>query len=152
LGSEGLVPEFFLSSSLLSPSSAEQDMIFRLLSGILSLGNITFNEKEVCLPFSLSLSIVILAHQVSSGAAVDISEPYIISKAAEMIGVDKDRLGSILTSRVLDMSSGGSSRRGSSYRIPLDSIQAIYARDAVAKSIYKVGSCSSSLSDHATGA
>jgi myosin heavy subunit len=125
-------------------------MIFRLLSGILSLGNITFNEKEVCLP--LSLSIVILAHQVSSGAAVDISEPYIISKAAEMIGVDKDRLGSILTSRVLDMSSGGSSRRGSSYRIPLDSIQAIYARDAVAKSIYKVGSCSSSLSDHATGA
>lgn len=33
----------------LSPSSAEQDMIFRLLSGILSLGNITFNEKEVIL-------------------------------------------------------------------------------------------------------
>lgn len=36
------------------------------------------------------------------------------------------------------MSSGGASRRGSSYRIPLDSTQAIYARDAVSKSIYKV--------------
>lgn len=36
------------------------------------------------------------------------------------------------------MSSGGASRRGSSYRIPLDVTQAIYARDAVAKSIYKV--------------
>jgi myosin I len=105
-------------------------MIFRLLSGILSLGNVTFNEKEV-----------------SSGAAVDISEPHIISKAAEMFGVDKDRLASILTSRVLDMSSGGGggSRRGSSYRIPLDSIQAIYARDAVSKSIYKVSSLLLSL-------
>jgi myosin heavy subunit len=52
--------------------------------------------------------------------------------------VDKERLSSIITSRVLDMSSGGASRRGSSYRIPLDSTQAMYARDAVAKSIYKV--------------
>jgi myosin heavy subunit len=54
------------------------------------------------------------------------------------VGVDKERLSSIITSRILDMSSGGASRRGSSYRIPLDSTQAMYARDAVAKSIYKV--------------
>jgi myosin heavy subunit len=53
------------------------------------------------------------------------------------VGVRKEMLESIITSRTLDMNKS-STRRASSYRIPLDAMQALYARDAVAKSIYKV--------------
>ena len=50
-------------------TAVEQDVLYRILSAVLTLGNTTFRETEV-----------------ASGEAVDIREPYIIAKAAEMLG------------------------------------------------------------------
>jgi myosin heavy subunit len=53
------------------------------------------------------------------------------------IGISKYLFEQILTSRKLEMSIAKGSR-GSSYHIPLDINQSIYARDAISKSLYKV--------------
>mmetsp|Transcript_12262 Transcript_12262/g.18578 ORF Transcript_12262/g.18578 Transcript_12262/m.18578 type:complete len:1713 (+) Transcript_12262:153-5291(+) len=107
------------SMSSVGLNTIDQDVLYRTLSAILALGNITFDEVEV-----------------PSGVAVEICEPYLVNNAADMLGVDKTRLEFIITTRILEMS--GSSRRESSYRIPLDLMQATYSRDAIAKAIYKI--------------
>lgn len=67
----------------------EQDIIYRVLSAVLTLGNTTFRETEVArvdILLFLQLIVVGVDGQVASGEAVEISEPYIITKAAEMLG------------------------------------------------------------------
>jgi myosin heavy subunit len=108
-----------LTSGLLSVgiNMVQQDLIFRVLSAILLLGNITFEPVEG-----------------PSGETAEIETPKVIARVAELLGVRKQSVESILKSRSLDMASSGG--RTSSYRIPLDVQQACYARDAVAKTIY----------------
>mmetsp|Transcript_10617 Transcript_10617/g.19713 ORF Transcript_10617/g.19713 Transcript_10617/m.19713 type:complete len:1963 (-) Transcript_10617:129-6017(-) len=108
-----------LTSGLLSVgiNVAQQDVIFRVLSAILSLGNISFDSAEG-----------------PSGEMAEVEDPKVIVRVAELLGVRSQLLESVLTSRSLDMASTGG--RTSSYRIPFDVKQAYYARDAVAKSIY----------------
>jgi myosin heavy subunit len=108
-----------LTSGLLSVgiNMIQQDLVFRVLSAILHLGNVTFEAVEG-----------------PSGEAALPEDPKLVARVAELLGVRKQSVEALLTSRSLDMASAGG--RTSSYRIPLDAKQAAYARDAVAKSIY----------------
>lgn len=108
-----------LTSGLISVgiNMAQQDIIFRVLSAILSLGNVSFDPVEG-----------------PSGETAEVEDPKVVGRVAELLGVRHQLLESVLTSRSLDMASTGG--RTSSYRIPLDVQQASYARDAVAKTIY----------------
>ena len=108
-----------LTSGLLSVgiNMIQQDLIFRVLSAILYLGNVTFEAMEG-----------------ASGETAEIEDPKVIARIAELLGVQKRQVEAILKTRSLDMAAEGG--RTTSYRIPLDVKQAVYARDAVAKSIY----------------
>lgn len=99
-------------------TSPEIDAVFRVLSGILALGNVTYLGGE------------------EAGDGVTIAEPYVVQLVADLLNVDKENLEQLLTSRVYD--TGGGGRRGSTYRINLDATQAVQVRDATAKSVYKV--------------
>eukprot|EP01133_Synstelium_polycarpum_P004385 gene4385-5131_t len=91
----------------------EQTMIFRLLSAILLLGNVTF------LP---------AAKQGSSAA-----DKKLIATIAQLMGVDAHLLEQSLVSRVI---STGQGARISNYQVPQTVEQALYARDAFAKATY----------------
>ena len=109
------------SLSSIGMSAAEVDAVFRVLSGVLSLGNVSYLGGE------------------DAGEGVTIAEPYVIQLVADLLGVEKENLEQLLTSRVYD--TGGGGRRGSTYRIDLDATQAVQVRDATARSIYKVAQC-----------
>ncbi|CAO3653052.1 unnamed protein product [Cunninghamella blakesleeana] len=93
----------------------EQDEIFKMLSIILWLGNVVFNEDD-------------------NGHAV-VSDGDVISFIAYLFGVDSEALQKALTSRVVETQRGG--RRGSVYEVPLNSVQAVSVRNALSKSIYE---------------
>ena len=111
-------------------SAAEQDIIFRVISSILSLGNIDFHGVD----------------SVAEGEVAAIDEPYTVSIAAELLGVKAASLENVLLSRQLTVASelelnpGTEAKKGTDqYSIKRDVVQANYARDSMAKSIYQVG-------------
>ena len=108
-----------LTSGLLSVGIdiVQQDMLFRVLSAVLHLGNINFESVEK-----------------STGECAEFSDERLTSRVAELLGVRRVSIEAILTTRSLDMVSAGG--RTSSYRIPLDVKQATFTRDAIAKTIY----------------
>ena len=95
-------------------SQAEQDDIFRMLSAILWLGNISFGEDA------------------SGNAAVQ--DQSVVDFLAYLLEVDSAHVNKALTLRVVETSRGG--RRGSVYEVPLNPTQALAVRDALAKAIY----------------
>ncbi|KAI9469047.1 MAG: P-loop containing nucleoside triphosphate hydrolase protein [Benjaminiella poitrasii] len=93
----------------------EQDEIFKMLSIILWLGNIVFNEDD-------------------NGNSM-ISDGDVANFIAYLMEVDAESLTKALTSRVMETQRGG--RRGSVYEVPLNVVQATAVRDALAKSLYE---------------
>ncbi|KAF2084035.1 hypothetical protein K490DRAFT_59985 [Saccharata proteae CBS 121410] len=95
-------------------SQGEQDDIFRMLSTILWLGNVSFVEND------------------EGNAAI--ADQSVIDFVAYLLEVDSAHVNKALTIRVMETSRGG--RRGSVYDVPLNRAQAGAVRDALAKGIY----------------
>jgi myosin I len=93
---------------------AEQDNIFRMLAGILWLGNVSFVEDD------------------SGNAAI--ADQSVVDFVAYLLEVDSAAVHKALTLRILETSRGG--RRGSVYDVPLNPAQATAVRDALSKAIY----------------
>ncbi|TPX22183.1 class II myosin [Coccidioides immitis] len=93
---------------------AEQDNIFRVLSAILWLGNMQFQEDD---------------HSNAS-----INDQSIIDFVAYLLEVDAEGVQKALTQRIVETARGG--RRGSIYEVPLNTVQATAVRDALAKALY----------------
>lgn len=117
-------PVYHLRSVLLNPfqramnviglSAEEQSEIFRMLSIILWLGNVQYNEMDD-----------------GNAAISDIGIPDFI---AYLMDVDSAQVQKVLTTKVVETQRGG--RRGSVYDVPLNPAQASSGRDALAKAIY----------------
>ncbi|KAK8219701.1 class II myosin [Zalaria obscura] len=95
-------------------SQAEQDDIFRMLSTILWLGNVTFVEDD------------------QGNAAI--SDQSVVDFVAYLLEVESAHVNKALTTRIMETSRGG--RRGSVYDVPLNPAQATAVRDALSKAIY----------------
>ncbi|GES64890.1 myosin I MyoA/Myo5 [Aspergillus terreus] len=95
-------------------SEAEQDQVFRMLSAILWIGNIQFVEDD------------------SGNAAIP--DQSTVNYVAYLLEVDPGQVNKALTIRIMETARGG--RRGSVYEVPLNTVQALAVRDALAKAIY----------------
>jgi myosin I len=91
-------------------SLEQQTQVFKLLSGVLLMGNIKFVDGDK--------------------DTQKASDPAVLSRVAELFKVGPQQLESALTSRKV------SSGRGSSYTVPLTLSQCVDLRDALAKAIY----------------
>ncbi len=96
-------------------AKAEQDNIFRMLAAILWIGNITFRENDQ--------------------GGVDISDQSVVDFVAYLLEVESAHVHKALTIRIVETSRGGG-RRGSIYESPLNPVQAMAVRDALAKAVY----------------
>ena len=92
----------------------DQDNIFRTLSVILWLGNLSFYEDD-------------------SGNAV-IRDDSISQFVAHLLEVDQAKVVKALTLRHVE--TGGAGRKGEAYDVPLNITQATAVRDALAKALY----------------
>lgn len=92
----------------------EQDSIFRMLAAILWVGNISFVEDE------------------SGNAAI--RDDSVTRFVSYLLDVDAETLKKAIVERVMQTLHG--SRRGSTYHVPLNIVQATAVRDALAKGIY----------------
>eukprot|EP01130_Rhizamoeba_saxonica_P002404 TRINITY_DN12207_c0_g1_i1.p1 TRINITY_DN12207_c0_g1~~TRINITY_DN12207_c0_g1_i1.p1 ORF type:complete len:1112 (-),score=281.88 TRINITY_DN12207_c0_g1_i1:48-3341(-) len=101
------------SMNIVGISEAEKDNILSLLSGILWLGNIDFNE---------------------SGDKVSIKDMKPLDTAAALLQVPSSFLKNALEERTMETKKGR--RRGTTYKVPLNYVQAIAGRDAISKIIY----------------
>ncbi|KAE9979816.1 hypothetical protein EG328_000664 [Venturia inaequalis] len=95
-------------------TQAEQDDIFRMLAGILWIGNVSFVENE------------------EGNAAI--ADQSVVDFVAYLLEVESAHVHKALTTRVVETSRGG--RRGSVYDVPLNPAQASSVRDALSKGIY----------------
>lgn len=93
----------------------EQDNIFRMLAAILWIGNVTFRENDQ--------------------GGVDIADQSVVDFVAYLLEVDSAHVHKALTIRIVETARGGG-RRGSIYESPLNPVQAMAVRDALAKAIY----------------
>jgi myosin-1 len=93
---------------------AEQDNIFRMLSAILWLGNVSFVEDD------------------QGNAAI--ADQSVVDFVAYLLEVESAHVNKALTIRIMETSRGG--RRGSVYDVPLNIAQASSVRDALSKAIY----------------
>ncbi|CEP63576.1 myosin family protein LALA0_S08e05754g [Lachancea lanzarotensis] len=92
----------------------EQDEVFRFLSAILWIGNISFEENE-------------------EGNA-KVRDTSVTNFVAYLLQVDSQLLCQSLVERVLETNHG--MKRGSVYHVPLNIVQATAVKDALAKAIY----------------
>ncbi|KIJ53790.1 hypothetical protein M422DRAFT_202039 [Sphaerobolus stellatus SS14] len=92
----------------------EQSQIFRMLAGILWLGNVQYEEKD--------------------DGNSQIADTSITDFVAYILEVDSALVEKVMTTRVVETQRGG--RRGSIYDVPLNPSQAASGRDALAKAIY----------------
>lgn len=95
-------------------SQAEQNDIFRMLSTILWLGNVSFKEDD------------------TGNAAI--TDQSVVDFVAYLLEVESAQVDKALTLRLVETSRGG--RRGSIYEVPLNPAQAMAVRDALSKAIY----------------
>lgn len=95
-------------------SKSEQDSIFRSLALILWIGNISFVENE------------------DGNAAI--RDDTVTTFVAYLLEVDAAILKKAILERTIETSHG--MRRGSTYHVPLNIVQATAVRDALAKGIY----------------
>ncbi|KAF2858354.1 hypothetical protein K470DRAFT_278626 [Piedraia hortae CBS 480.64] len=100
--------------NVIGMNQQEQDSIFRMLSAILWIGNVSFAEDD------------------SGNAAV--RDQSVIDFVAYLLEVDAAHVNKALTTRIIETSRGG--RRGSVYDSPMNIAQATSVRDALAKAIY----------------
>lgn len=95
-------------------TAQDKQNIWKILAGILLLGNINFE-------------------QVEGKNHVRVQNPDIIKSVASLFQVDSEILSRALVSRTITTGVG---KRGSSIVIPLDNDQAVFTRDALAKAVY----------------
>lgn len=106
--------ETITAMNVIGLSEAEQTSIFRVIATILWLGNVTFVEGD---------------DGNSKVADTDVTDfvAYLMESRPEQVV-------KVLTTRVMETTRGG--RRGSIYDVPLNIVQAIAGRDALAKALY----------------
>ncbi|XP_052043701.1 unconventional myosin-VI isoform X1 [Apodemus sylvaticus] len=92
--------------------------LFRVVAGVLHLGNIDFEE----------------AGSTSGGCNLKNKSAPSLEYCAELLGLDQDDLRVSLTSRVMLTTAGGT--KGTVIKVPLKVEQANNARDALAKTVY----------------
>ncbi|NXJ68354.1 MYO6 protein, partial [Rostratula benghalensis] len=92
--------------------------LFRVVAGVLHLGNIDFEE----------------AGSTSGGCALRPRSQPSLERCAELLGLEEEDLRSSLTSRVMLTTAGGA--KGTVIKVPLKVEQANNARDALAKTVY----------------
>ncbi|RLM00681.1 hypothetical protein CFD26_102581 [Aspergillus turcosus] len=100
--------------SVIGMTESEQDNVFRMLAAILWIGNVQFAEDD------------------SGNAAI--TDQSVVDYVAYLLEVDAAQVNKAFTLRVMETARGG--RRGSVYEVPLNTVQAIAVRDALAKAIY----------------
>ncbi|OQR91507.1 myosin [Thraustotheca clavata] len=98
-----------------------QTDLFKLVGGLLYLGNVGFDEEETTEGLS---------------AILDPNSAHAIQMAAELLGVPIDELSTAMLNKRITRSKGG--RKNSIYFLKKDSRQAAYSRDTIAKSIYEL--------------
>ncbi|NXI05334.1 MYO6 protein, partial [Pachycephala philippinensis] len=92
--------------------------LFRVVAGVLHLGNIDFEE----------------AGSTSGGCTPRARSQEALERCAALLGLDQDDLRGSLTSRVMLTTAGGA--KGTVIKVPLKVEQANNARDALAKTVY----------------
>ncbi|XP_063493926.1 unconventional myosin-VI isoform X2 [Symphalangus syndactylus] len=92
--------------------------LFRVVAGVLHLGNIDFEE----------------AGSTSGGSNLKNKSAQSLEYCAELLGLDQDDLRVSLTTRVMLTTAGGT--KGTVIKVPLKVEQANNARDALAKTVY----------------
>ncbi|XP_054617381.1 unconventional myosin-VI-like isoform X6 [Dunckerocampus dactyliophorus] len=92
--------------------------LFRVVAGVLHLGNIDFEE----------------AGSTSGGCAIKNQSSQALDRCAELLGLEDDDLRVSLTTRVMLTTAGGT--KGTVIKVPLKVEQANNARDALAKAVY----------------
>ncbi|XP_040092152.1 unconventional myosin-VI isoform X3 [Oryx dammah] len=92
--------------------------LFRVVAGVLHLGNIDFEE----------------AGSTSGGCNLKSKSTQSLEYCAELLGLDQDDLRVSLTTRVMLTTAGGT--KGTVIKVPLKVEQANNARDALAKTVY----------------
>uniref|UniRef100_A0A8C3EBU7 Unconventional myosin-VI n=1 Tax=Corvus moneduloides TaxID=1196302 RepID=A0A8C3EBU7_CORMO len=92
--------------------------LFRVVAGVLHLGNIDFEE----------------AGSTSGGCTPRARSQAALERCAALLGLDEDDLRGSLTSRVMLTTAGGA--KGTVIKVPLKVEQANNARDALAKTVY----------------
>uniref|UniRef100_A0A3B3WCE8 Unconventional myosin-VI n=1 Tax=Poecilia mexicana TaxID=48701 RepID=A0A3B3WCE8_9TELE len=92
--------------------------LFRVVAGVLHLGNIDFEE----------------AGSTSGGCTIRNQSGQTLQHCAELLGLEQDDLRVSLTTRVMLTSAGGA--KGTAIKVPLKVEQANNARDALAKATY----------------
>ncbi|XP_048841049.1 myosin VIa isoform X5 [Brienomyrus brachyistius] len=97
---------------------AEKLDLFRVVAGVLHLGNIDFEE----------------AGSTSGGCTIKRTSSKTLEFCAELLGLDEEDLQVSLTTRVMLTTAGGA--KGTAIKVPLKVEQANSARDALAKAIY----------------
>ncbi|NXE54662.1 MYO6 protein, partial [Casuarius casuarius] len=97
---------------------AEKLDLFRVVAGVLHLGNIDFEE----------------AGSTSGGCTLKNRSGQALECCAALLGLDEDDLRGSLTTRVMLTTAGGT--KGTVIKVPLKVEQANNARDALAKTVY----------------
>ncbi|XP_043366476.1 unconventional myosin-VI isoform X2 [Dermochelys coriacea] len=97
---------------------AEKLDLFRVVAGVLHLGNIDFEE----------------AGSTSGGCILKNKSSQSLECCAELLGLDQEDLRVSLTTRVMLTTAGGT--KGTVIKVPLKVEQANNARDALAKTVY----------------
>ncbi|XP_009075198.1 PREDICTED: unconventional myosin-VI isoform X2 [Acanthisitta chloris] len=92
--------------------------LFRVVAGVLHLGNIDFEE----------------AGSTSGGCTLRPQSQPALERCATLLGLDQDDLRGSLTTRVMLTTAGGT--KGTVIKVPLKVEQANNARDALAKTVY----------------
>uniref|UniRef100_A0A8C4I769 Unconventional myosin-VI n=1 Tax=Dicentrarchus labrax TaxID=13489 RepID=A0A8C4I769_DICLA len=92
--------------------------LFRVVAGVLHLGNIDFEE----------------AGSTSGGCAIKNQSSQTLEHCAELLGLEEEDLRVSLTTRVMLTTAGGA--KGTVIKVPLKVEQANNARDALAKAVY----------------
>lgn len=104
---------------VLGINEKDQDSLWNILAAILLLGNLGFTEQE---------------DPTSRQPVVQMANPKVVSNIAQVLHVDEFVLTRALTTRTI---TSGTQKRMSTITVPLDTAQAIYSRDALAKALYE---------------
>ncbi|KAH9092573.1 hypothetical protein Ae201684P_008247 [Aphanomyces euteiches] len=114
---------FQLLKSALNFAGIDPNELFRIVAGVLHLGNLNFDEEDT------SEGMTAIIHRENDKeACIDI--------IADMLGLKLDDLIDALLKKKIERTKGSFQRRGSVYFVGKTVQQASYSRDTVAKMIY----------------
>jgi hypothetical protein len=110
------------------------DEIKSILSGILLLGNLIFDDSisPSSSPMKNTASSESKSSSSSSGLSISAENEIIYNQASELLGITKEELQRLLKKKQF------SSPNGESIELDLDSIHSSMARDAIVKLIYRL--------------